>query len=444
MLCWAHKYGHGQWESIRLAIRRCDKFRFNYYLRAMSTDTIARRVEQLMRASEREVEQLQKRIFEAMPEDKRPSSSAEIALQSRRDMQEDELKREKEKRNLKCKQLQAEVKAVGPLISEHRAKLAIMEKADAAEAAGSDEKIEGIETLNLPSAAAEDFKKLEEKAVEAVEPTKKKSKKDAPADVTPVQEGEADLIHMIVTAEFGGVKGIVNDFVAKYPAVSKRQATLNVDRLAVREKHSGDARQIWHIREEFETNMSENTVEYIRSRAQGRGMGGGAAPVAKATSPKPRVKKEEKVVEAVVAVADDYDGSVEPKDAKKAFTHFCNATRRSVKIELSEAERKDKSIVNSRLKARWQGLGDESLKKWEEEERLDGVRYKRQKELFDKQAAGGAASGGAQAAEKMQVEMPVASPSAAVEETKKRSMSDGSASGMGAIDGFHIPKKKRE
>lgn len=38
----------------------------------------------------------------------------------------------------------------------------------------------------------------------------------------------------------------------------------------------------------------------------------------------------------------EYDASEPPKDYKKAFTHFCNATRREVKASLSPAERKDK------------------------------------------------------------------------------------------------------
>ena len=62
LLCWVRKYGHGQWEAIRLAIRRCDKFRFSFYIRAMSAESIGKRCEQLMRACEREVEAIQKKV----------------------------------------------------------------------------------------------------------------------------------------------------------------------------------------------------------------------------------------------------------------------------------------------------------------------------------------------------------------------------------------------
>lgn len=38
----------------------------------------------------------------------------------------------------------------------------------------------------------------------------------------------------------------------------------------------------------------------------------------------------------------EYDANEAPKEYKKAFTHFCNATRRDVKASLSPSERKDK------------------------------------------------------------------------------------------------------
>jgi hypothetical protein len=38
----------------------------------------------------------------------------------------------------------------------------------------------------------------------------------------------------------------------------------------------------------------------------------------------------------------DYDGQEPPRDCKKAFTHFCNGTRKSVKKALDSSLRKDK------------------------------------------------------------------------------------------------------
>jgi hypothetical protein len=51
--------------AIKLAIRRNPTFRFNYFLRSLPIDQLGRRCEQLMKAAEKEVEQLEKFAREA-------------------------------------------------------------------------------------------------------------------------------------------------------------------------------------------------------------------------------------------------------------------------------------------------------------------------------------------------------------------------------------------
>lgn len=59
------QYGYGQWMAIKFAIRRNPTFRFNYFLRSLPIDQLGRRCEQLMKAAEKEVEQLEKAAREA-------------------------------------------------------------------------------------------------------------------------------------------------------------------------------------------------------------------------------------------------------------------------------------------------------------------------------------------------------------------------------------------
>ena len=47
-----------------MAIRRNPTFRFNYYLRSLPVEAIGRRCEQLMKAAEREVEAMEKKVRE--------------------------------------------------------------------------------------------------------------------------------------------------------------------------------------------------------------------------------------------------------------------------------------------------------------------------------------------------------------------------------------------
>jgi hypothetical protein len=64
LLCWIRKYGYGQWQAIRMAIRRNPNFRFNYFLRSLPVEQLARRCEQLAKAAEKEVEQLERKVRE--------------------------------------------------------------------------------------------------------------------------------------------------------------------------------------------------------------------------------------------------------------------------------------------------------------------------------------------------------------------------------------------
>ena len=58
------QYGFGQWHAIKMAIRRSPVFRFDYFLRSVSIELLGKRCEQLMKAAEKEVEQLERKARE--------------------------------------------------------------------------------------------------------------------------------------------------------------------------------------------------------------------------------------------------------------------------------------------------------------------------------------------------------------------------------------------
>ena len=88
LLCWAHKvrsivfkefaagpkthilislscqFGCGQWGAVKMVIRQNPKFRFDYFLRSLPIDLIGKQCEQLMRAAEKEFEQLEEKARE--------------------------------------------------------------------------------------------------------------------------------------------------------------------------------------------------------------------------------------------------------------------------------------------------------------------------------------------------------------------------------------------
>lgn len=73
----ALKYGYGQWQAIRIAIRRNPVFRFNYFLRSLPIEHLARRCEQLMKAAEKEVEHLERKAREDAGLPVEPSAEGE-------------------------------------------------------------------------------------------------------------------------------------------------------------------------------------------------------------------------------------------------------------------------------------------------------------------------------------------------------------------------------
>jgi hypothetical protein len=64
-----------------------------------------------------------------------------------------------------------------------------------------------------------------------------------------------------------------------------------------------------------------------------------------------------------------------PAPSKKAFTHFCNAARKTIKSSLPETQRKDKSAVNASLLEHWGQLDSEAREGWQEVEDEDARRF---------------------------------------------------------------------
>lgn len=127
----------------------------------------------------------------------------------------------------------------------------------------------------------------------------------------------------------------------------------------------------------------------------------------------------------------DYDGSEPPREAKKAFTHFCMSIRKEVKQSLNPVERKDKEKVNDILKERWLDLPDEEKETWRIWANWDKKRYARDLSIYENaQQSNGHKAAGARGKElKSNDELNLHVP--------KKGQTPGE-------DAFtHIPKKKR-
>ena len=52
---------YGSWDQVRNSVRRCERFRFDFYLQSCSADALGKRCELLMRSAERELLEIERK-----------------------------------------------------------------------------------------------------------------------------------------------------------------------------------------------------------------------------------------------------------------------------------------------------------------------------------------------------------------------------------------------
>lgn len=100
MLCYTARYGWGAWDKVHEALLRSPRLAFDYYIRCISPEAIERRVEQLMKAMEKELQDTAKKA--KIQEEKNRGSAAEAKH-----------KAESAERAIKLKEIDEELAALG-------------------------------------------------------------------------------------------------------------------------------------------------------------------------------------------------------------------------------------------------------------------------------------------------------------------------------------------
>eukprot|EP01035_Chromulina_nebulosa_P022015 gene22015-28499_t len=65
LLCLTHLHGYGNWDLVKNSIRRCERFRFDFYLQSCSAEALGKRCEALMKSAERELSEIEKKRLAA-------------------------------------------------------------------------------------------------------------------------------------------------------------------------------------------------------------------------------------------------------------------------------------------------------------------------------------------------------------------------------------------
>lgn len=346
LLCWAHKFGYGQWDAIKMAIRRSPYFRFDYFLRSLPTDQIGKRAEVLMKAAEKEVEQIEKKFrednaLENVVEDLQIPMFKVLRQQWR--MQE---KEEAKKKRTELERNVAEIEEQMRAIQERMKMLNEFTR----------------ESNNSYDSSSSRF----------------------PEDLL------GELVSLVALSEDMGIVGVANKFLKEHSGVCvRRQVMTQIEEIAIKEKREeeGDTKAKWHIRQQYTNLIDLDTKKVLRQLREQKIGAMAEQPREERNEDKQNDEKGAIGPDGTFLPFPDYEGNAEPKLNKKAFTLFCNSIRKEVKSALPPEKRKKKEIVHGILRQRWLRLSDEEQSYWRKTESWDEKRFIRDKAIFDRVSA---------------------------------------------------------
>lgn len=403
LLCWAHKYGYGQWDAIKIALRRSPEFRFDYYLRSLPVDAIGRRCEQLMKAAEKEIEQLTKKVRDeaciGMNEEKK---ECELIIPSYDEMKKSQRRQEEDAVELEKKQLENKVEEIEAQIEEIQNRLKFLQKcgSDVGNGKGSDQS-------------------------------------EFPDDLL------SELANLVAMSESAGVMSIANEFIAQYgQPVPKKVICAKIEDIAKKErrKGDGDAKATWHILSEYMNLLTVDTLRILRKKKESQ--------LDKRREGTKKISEMVHTLNEEGAIGPDgdfvpfpsYDGKDEPRESKKAFTLFCTGNRKQVKNSLDDENRRDKEKVNHILKNMWFELPTEEQEIWKKWQKWDELRYQRDLRVYNRMHSNKSAKG---KATKNHAVSPTGSNTDLNFDMRKRKESKSDTVTASNSNEFHIPKKKR-
>lgn len=315
------QYGYGQWEAVKMAIRRSPDFRFDYYLRSLSTDLIGKRCEQLMKAAEKEVEQLAKKYtpVNAAEENKDETiddSLSRIKLPSFKAMKEIEKKQQEEANERERKQLESKVEDIESQMEEIQNRLNFLQKCS--------QQLEGT------------------------------NRKTSHQHAEFPDELLAELANLVAISGSTGAMTITNEFMSEHGQIcSKKVLCAKIEDIAKKERRreDGDVKPMWYILPEYMNLLSVKTIRTLRREKDSRMNKKSNGKKRKSEDVEENIEVDENTKGAVGPDGDivdfpHYDGSEEPRECKKAFTLFCTGNRKEVKKSLDPSDRKDRVSSN--------------------------------------------------------------------------------------------------
>lgn len=356
LLCFTNYFGYGNWDKVKMAIRRCDRFRFDYFLRSCSAENLGKRCEQLMRTAEKENSEFERRRA-AMDEQHKKEREERLA---------DDLKRDNEiaERRRKLHELDAK-------LSEEEGKL--QELAETRKAVELRmQMLKGVKAQAAANGVAE------HSAVGRVADASKGAAgagagagKGFVARLLSDEEHLPVLVSIVLKAGADGLAKIVNEFMQRFPGqVSKRQVEMKVQQIAHKEKNESDpGRPRWALKPEC-INMQELAVDLPPlppvdlSATPVKSEGGGAE------------KRKRSEGGAAEGASDERAALKEPKKPRNAVTLYLSEVKESVKRELGPDATND--AIKERVKVLWKQVDEATKTRYQAKVQEDKERYDRE------------------------------------------------------------------
>jgi len=235
LLCLTHMYGYGAWDLIRTAVRRCEKFRFDFFLQSCSEEILARRCEALMKAAQRELTELESKKAAAAEEAGSFQAGADAV----------------------------DISTWTPLNIDRLVNLTLEARLGARQFALTRARVNKIANEAALTQAQHNDGVAVETAAQLAARLAPTTSSGGPAAVWKMSTGKSTgrpvakvlpdnissvLAKLLVSSGAMGISSVVSQFIAKHPTISKRQVEMKIAEVAIKEKHEGDNTKVWHIR----------------------------------------------------------------------------------------------------------------------------------------------------------------------------------------------------
>jgi len=408
LLCLTNYFGYGNWDKVKMALRKCDRFRFDYFLRSCSSEQLAKRCEQLMRSAEKENSEYEKKK-QASEENRKRERDERLMDEAKRE--KDDVERKKRLLDLDQK-ISEESSRHSELTDAHKAVEAryhLLKQSqgegfkpggggDGGGASVRSERESKPASSGARSSRDSDGGKSGFKGVIA---------RVVPEDLLP------ELCFLIDAHGPAGIQGIIHDFQTLHSEVSKRQIELKINELATKRKkdeNDPNARVVWVINSEYEHLLKQYSGGEAEEMVKKRKLEGGGS----SAPPRKRQKSAGAAAAATAAAAAaaafsshnndagshasdkkrkrvEDDGPIPShiKKAKNAITLFMQDNRQRARDAVGGS---DQEAIKSKIKEWWKELSADEKKPYHDKAQADQDRFEKEVSEWRKEQEGKAGS----------------------------------------------------